>query len=155
MNNLFETSIIAEAKADTMKLARDKGCDCPVCGQFVKVYRRTINKATARQLAQAYKKFGVGQAFHISDIFPGGGGDFAKLRYWKLISEIENDNPDKKSSGKWRVSLTGSNFIKGIIVVSKYALIYDGKFLDFDGGETITFQDCIGEGFSYQELMSA
>jgi len=146
---------IVSAIGDTMEKARGKGCDCPVCGQFVKVYRRTINKAMARQLSQAYRKFGVGQEFHISDVFPGGGGDFAKLRYWGLITEIENSDHNKKSSGKWYVTFSGAAFLKGTASVSKYVLIYNGKFLDFEGLAPITFKECLGKDFDYHELMSA
>ncbi|MGR3219236.1 MAG: hypothetical protein ACUZ8H_05380 [Candidatus Anammoxibacter sp.] len=46
-------------------------------------------------------------------------------------------------------------FFRGLVSIDKYAMIYNGKFLDFDGDETITFQDCAGEDFSYQELMIA
>ena len=148
-------NVIASAKADTMKMARDKGCACPVCGQFVKVYRRTINKTAARLLLKAYTMFIDYHSFHITDLIEGGGGDFAKLRYWSLIEAIENDNPKKKSSGKWIITELGTEFLNGQIRMPKYALIYDGKFLDFDGPESVTFKECLGEDFNYQELMNA
>ena len=157
MNDLFESNVITSAKAETLRKARGKGCDCPVCGQFVKVYRRLINSAMAMQLAWAYKQFGVGKIFHIKDILEGdgGGADFAKLRYWGLIAEIENNNPKKKKSGQWYVTTQGEYFIKGNNRLFKYALIYDGKFLVFDGDESVSFRDCLGKNFDYQELMTA
>jgi len=53
-----EKQVIEIKKQDVMDKARHKGADCPVCGQFVKVYKRTINASMAAQLARAYKKFG-------------------------------------------------------------------------------------------------
>ena len=106
-NGFFDKwdKVIAGAKAETLRKARDKGCECPVCGQFVKVYRRLINHAMAVQLATAYIRFGVGTTFHIKDILEGAGGgaDFAKLRYWGLIAEIENSNSKKKNKNKAKI----------------------------------------------------
>jgi len=85
----------------------------------------------------------------------GGGADFAKLRYWGLIMELENDNPKKKNSGIWIITKKGGEFLKSGKQIPKYALIYNGKFLDFDGDEIITIQSALGNKFNYQELMSA
>jgi len=153
--DLFEASALASAKADVMHEAKKKGCHCPVCGQFVKVYRRTINKSSAVLLARACRKFGEDISFHITDLIEGGGGDFAKLRYWGLIEQIENNNDKKKHSGKWRLTKLGVYFVKHGQTLPKYALIYDGKLLDFDGDELITIQDALGKDFDYQELMAA
>lgn len=158
MNTLFGVEIMAQAKIDTMNKAKEKGCACPVCGQLVKVYKRSINHAMALQLATAHRKFGVYTVFHrreITETFESGGGDFAKLRYWGLIAEIESDNPKKKNSGKWIVTAAGRAFLQSIKRIPKYALIYNGRFLEFEGTETVTFRECLGEDFDYENLMEA
>ena len=148
---------VSAAKARIMDKAKHKGGDCPVCGQFVKVYKRTINASMAAQLIRAQRRYGGNETFHIKDLIEGegGGADFAKLRYWGLIVEIENTNPKKKNSGRWKVTNEGLAFILGYSQIPKYALIYNGRFLEFDGDETITIQDALGNKFNYQELMSA
>ena len=148
---------VSAAKARIMDKAKHKGGDCPVCGQFVKVYKRTINASMAAQLIKADKQFGIHHTFHINEILEGdgGGADFAKLRYWNLILEIKNDNPKKKNSGRWIITVLGRAFIMGYRKMPKYALIYNGRFLEFDGDETITIQEALGNKFNYQSLMTA
>lgn len=146
---------IQAAKIRTMKQAKEKGADCPVCGQFVKVYKRTINASMAAQLIRAQRRYGGNESFHIKDLIEGegGGADFAKLRYWNLIIELHNDNPFKKNSGRWQLTEHGCAFVMGFRKIPKYALIYNGRFLDFDGDENITIQDALGNKFNYQELL--
>ena len=146
---------VSAAKARIMDKAKHKGGDCPVCGQFVKVYKRTINASMAAQLIRAQRRYGDHESFHIKDLIEGegGGADFAKLRYWNLIIEIKNDNPFKKNSGRWMVTEHGCAFVMGFRKITKYALIYNGRFLDFDGDETVTIQDALGNKFNYRELM--
>ena len=148
---------LAIAKKETMANAREKGCGCPVCGQFVKVYKRTINSSMAAQLIRAQRRYSTREAFHVKDLLEGegGGADFAKLRYWNLIIELSNDNPFKKNSGRWMITEHGCAFIMGYRKIPKYALIYNGKFLDFDGDEIMTIQDALGNKFNYRELIDA
>lgn len=147
---------VSLTKIEVMNKARDKGCNCPVCGQFVKVYKRTINASMAAQLIRAKMRYGS-KSFHIRDLIEGegGGADFAKLRYWGLIVELENTNPKKKNSGRWKITHSGLAFVLGYGQIPKYALIYNGRFLDFDGDETVTIQSALGKNFDYQQLMSA
>ena len=153
----MNTHFVNDAKIEIMDKARHKGADCPVCGQFVRVYKRAINASMAAQLVRAYKKFGDYYGFHIKDILEGdgGGADFAKLRYWNIIKELKNDDPKKKNSGRWIITDFGRKFVMGYRQIPKYALIYNGRFLDFDGDEIITIQDALGNRFNYQTLMSA
>ena len=155
-SGIFTDSIIANIKTNVMHKARHRGADCPVCGQFVKVYKRTINASMAAQLIRAQHFYGMRESFHVKDLLEGegGGADFAKLRYWNLIVELHNDNPFKKNSGRWMVTEHGSAFVMGFRQIPKYALIYNGRFLDFDGDETITIQDSLGNKFNYQELIN-
>ena len=43
----------------------------------------------------------------------------------------------------------------GFRKIPKYALIYNGRFLDFDGDETVTIQDALGNKFNYHDLLHA
>ena len=154
---IMNTYFVNDAKIEIMDKARHKGADCPVCGQFVKVYKRTINASMAAQLIRADRQFGIHHTFHINEILEGdgGGADFAKMRYWGLIEEIKNDNPKKKNSGRWIITVFGRSFIMGHRKMPKYALIYNGRFLDFDGDETVTIQEALGNKFHYQDLLNS
>ncbi|MGR3221203.1 MAG: hypothetical protein ACUZ8H_15520 [Candidatus Anammoxibacter sp.] len=156
MTEYRTTTTLQKAITTTLDKARNKGCNCPCCGQFVKVYKRTINAAMALELATAYKRFGTYKAFHrseLKDILKStGGGDFAKLRYWGLITELVDDNPKKKNSGRWVVTNRGEQFLGGAALY-KYCLIYNGGLLDFDEDEVVYFKDCIANDFDFQGLM--
>lgn len=145
------------ARKETMNKAREKGCRCPVCNQFVKVYSRTINSTMARQLVHAYNGFGVDKFFHVSNMVLGGAssGDFPKLLYWGLIKEqhhvVGDDN--KRTSGVWAVTQKGADFVNAKLTVPKYAVLYDAKLLELNG-PAIGIRDALGNKFDYKVLMA-
>src|SRR5581483_4009600 len=87
---------IAEAK-QILRDEWEQGLKCPCCTQFVKLYKRKIYSTPARGLIELYRlhqKNPQQAYFHISDIESmrkSGGGDFAKLMYWGLVAEKENE----------------------------------------------------------------
>lgn len=149
---------LAVAKRETMEKARDKGCSCPVCGQFVKVYKRPITSTMARQLIRAYHSYGAGPWFHAKNVIMGGSstGDFAKFEYWGMIQR-QNQQPgtdNKKTSGLWRITPSGEQFVLRQITAPKYAVIYNAQLLELAGDE-VTIADALGTSFNYNELMQA
>ena len=150
---------VARERDRVMTQARNGGCDCPVCGQFVKVYKRTITSFMASQLIEAYLKFGYGQDdswFHITDLPTAsqGGGEFARLRFWDLVEErLHNKGEEgKRNSGYWRVTSRGFMFATGNSMEEKYTLMYNGQCLGSEG-ELVNIRDCLGEKFDFKELM--
>jgi hypothetical protein len=136
-------------------LARlDKGEKCPCCHQFAKMYRRTINGAMVRALANLYKA-GGGSAFgygHLPDMDPSKG-DAAKLVYWDLIEEERGVREDGGRAGYWRVTELGEEFLQGTIKLPKHARVYDQRLFGLDDTETVTIHDCWGKPFDLRELM--
>lgn len=138
----------------------NKGHSCPVCNQFVKLYKNPISGGTAYCLIQLYKqaKGDTFKYFHVDEIpVPNRvGGSWAKLRYWGLIDEMpkRNDETDshKKSSGYWRITNTGIQFVERKISLPKYIKLYNKQFYGFDGDAT-DIQDALGNKFDYNELM--
>lgn len=136
---------------------REEGVICPCCNQFYKVYARGIHATMARNLIQLYRKTiadGDGY-YHVNDFAkPYGGGDFAKLRFWGLI-EAEPDvfDPDKKSSGMWRITEKGKMFCRNEYSVPKKIIFLDGRMLE-EGKEYTHIVECLGKKFSYIELMN-
>lgn len=153
---LFEKKeTVEDARAKVHEAAKDKGCHCPVCDQFVKVYRHNISQAVAQSLVEMYRLHRQGW-FHIDDVNkfnPKNGGSFAKLRHWGLVEERPNDDDrTKRTSGWWRITHTGEYFVKGDGEIFKYALLYNGKCLGHEG-ELRTIHDCYGDHFNFHELM--
>jgi len=145
---------------------RDKlteGANCPCCGQLSKVYRRKLYGSMAASLLHFYKNFDTQTYTHKRDIlaladktFPTlsttlGGGDFAKLMFWGLLEQKPAEE-NNRGSGYWRVTEKGSDFVNGKVKIPSHVMIYNGDFLGLDGDD-VSIQDCLGEKFSYTELM--
>lgn len=154
--DLFGTETFKNTlRRETMDAARMDGCSCPVCDQFVKVYKRTVTSTMARQLIHAWRCHGQAW-FHTRDVVmqASGAGDFSKLEHWGLIvaQPHKTGEEGKKSSGMWRVTDKGVAFIEGKATVQQYAAIYNNTFLEFLGNE-VTVRDALGTAFDYRVLM--
>lgn len=132
----------------------NEGANCPCCGQFAKVYQRTINSAMARALILFHKEGGTTEWVHGPSITRAARADEAKLRYWELIEESAGRREDGARAGLWRVTPAGEQFVRGLRQVPRYALIYDGRLLGFDG-DLIGIKEALGTRFDYAELMAA
>lgn len=136
---------------------REEGVICPCCNQFYKVYARGIHATMARNLIQLYRKTvadGDGY-YHVNDFArPYGGGDFAKLRFWGLVEEMEKDPDDTetRTSGMWRITERGKLFARGELMVERYARIFNQKLYRMEG-EMIDIRHSLGKRFDYEELM--
>lgn len=143
-------------KRETMAKAAMDGCSCPTCGQFVKVYNRTITSTMARQLIHAWRCHGAGKWFHTRDVVmdSSGAGDFSKLEFWGLIekSKAKPEDDFKRTSGLWRVTDKGAAFIAGDLSLPRHAAIYNNKLLDFIGPDE-GIKEALGNRFNYRELM--
>lgn len=133
------------------------GIECPCCGQFAKVYERTIHSTVAAQLIRAYNLGAADNYIHVSKLlFRGssGIGDFPKAVYWGLIEEMPNDDPQKRTSGYWKLTREGVDFVLSNLGIPKYARVYNGHLLHPPfTGRTVFIRDCLGKKFDYQELM--
>lgn len=155
--DLFGAGVISQARISVMRAANDKGCVCPVCDQFVKVYRRSITSTMARQLIKGYRAFGTRNWFHVRDVLLAGEtsvGDFAKLEIWGFIEAAPHQAGEggKRTSGHWRITEFGEAFALRRSKSDEYALVYNARFLGFDGA-SVDIVECLGKKFDYRELM--
>ncbi len=131
--------------------------DCPCCGRYTKVYHRQIYSSMAVQLIQLYRLGGDKEFVHVRRLLikgTTGVGDFSKFAYWKLIEGMPKDDIKKHTSGYWMLTDIGVEFVKGVIGVQRYAIVYDSNVIGFSGSmRRIT--DCLDEAFDYEELMGA
>lgn len=146
-------------KAKVMAKAADKGCVCPVCDQFVKVYKRKINSSMAAALVNSYHHYGAKNDFTLKSVANRMGltstGDFAKLRHFGLIQEVPCDPMDKsrKSSGRWFITDVGRLFAIGAGYVPAYVVLYNGKKID-EADSVIGIREALNNKFDYSELMA-
>lgn len=152
---------VEAARQKTMREAENApaGALCPCCGQVCKVYKRHINSPMARfliWLVRSYEE--LPRWIHLKQ-FPmiqnrRGGGDYGKLVHWGLIEQKPNhDEPDKRTSGEWRPTPKGIEFVHRRISVPDAVFLYDNIRQGFSDIK-IDIDFALGQEFSYQELMS-
>lgn len=149
----FEETTIAEARAYVNSGLR-KGVKCPCCTQYCKVYQRQIHSTMSRMLISLFR---LGQGYHhLNDIMSvkNGWGDFAKLAYWGLIEEmVDTGIKDGRTTGYWRITSKGIQFVLREIPLPKYAEVYNGRLLRVIGDDVFIDQT-LGHKFNYRELMA-
>jgi len=146
---------IIEAKS-FLKDNYKKGCECPACGHFVKMYKRKLNSGMALTLLRIYKHsrgwIKVKEWLRINKY--KNNHDWTLLFYWGLLEEGDNRaTKGGKTNGEWRITEKGIEFAQNKIIVSKYIYIYNNRFLGFDPDST-NIIDSLGNHFDYNELMS-
>lgn len=145
-----DESPLGDARQWVRVVAQDGGDRCPCCTQFVKIYRRKIHASMARDLIYFYRE--NGREWGHWKTIRNWSGDLAKLRYWGLtISEPER-REDGGRTGWWQITERGEQFVKNVVHVPKYVLVFNNRVLGFDG-EAISISDAIGDRFDYRELM--
>lgn len=138
-----------------------KGTHCPACNQFVKRYNRPLHSTMALTLIRLYHLCRGNDAYlHVKKIVEGisdtGTNDFSKLRYWDLIEEMPKDSlaTKTKTSGHWRITAKGIDFVLGNIKIPSRIILYNKTFMGFDGDD-IDIRGVIRNEFDYQRLMNS
>lgn len=153
------TLVNTPSLADTVESARNwlrehawgHGVICPVCDQRAKVYKRTINAGMAKSMIHIYRM--VGQDWIHVSLIGARSREEGKLAYWGLLEEQKTARPDGGRAGYWRLTNRGVLFVKGALMVSKYALVYNGNCLGFEG-HPVTIHTALGKDFNYADLMA-
>lgn len=161
-----QTVLFDDRVEDTLQTAKEflknemkNGTSCPCCGQFVKLYRRSISSAMAWGLIQMAKQ-PEGEWVDTTALFsrfgkncPSGVVDFTKLRHWKFVEGLDGEREDgSKRVGKWRVTREGRWFAENRQVAQKYCLVFNNTVYGFEG-EFLKIKDCLGNKFNYNELI--
>ncbi len=140
---------IAAGKA-WLRARLDDGSNCPLCGQHAKVYKRKVNSGMARSLIHIYRIGGRGWV-HVRAI-GAQSREEGKLAYWGLLEEQTGVGLHGGRAGYWRVTEKGEKFLKGHILIAKYARVYNGRVLGFEGPD-VGIKDALGTKFNYEDLM--
>jgi hypothetical protein len=151
----FGDRSLAVAKAHVRKNL-EAGTECPCCGQYCKLYRRKLNSDMARFLIALHIKGRMYPADGWVDIkeIQVRGGDYGKLVHWELVELQPGHGPKKKTSGMWRLTAKGDEFVRNRIDVPSHVLLYNNQIEGWSPERT-TIMDALGEAFDYWELMDA
>jgi len=149
---------------DTVRDARrrvydslEDGIICPCCDQTCKEYPRKLNHNMAASLIWLVREYRHRPRWiHITAEAPRfvlKTKEYATPRHWGLMEARENDDPTKKTSGLWRPTQDGIDFVGGRIRVASHAFLYNNTCRGLSK-ETTTIEEALGEFFDYQELMN-
>lgn len=149
-----DTDSIADGKTWLRAQLLD-GADCPCCGQRAQMYRRKINAGMAKSLIHIYRTAGPPHAsnwVHVK-LIGAASREEGKLAYWGLLEEQRASGMHGGRAGYWRLTSKGYEFIKGLLTIPKYALVYNGRVFGFEGG-MVNIKDALGTRFNYDDLMN-
>jgi hypothetical protein len=142
--NLWEAKINSE------------GGRCPCCNRFGKKYKRGINGTMARSLVWlSHHSEGHDNWVDVPRSAPRWlvqSNQLASVRWWGLATRSPSDDPDKKHSGLWRATPSGTEWAHGRIRLSQFVWTYDGEPIRFEG-PLVTIFDVLGTPFSYDDIM--
>lgn len=147
------------------------GCKCPLCGQFMKQYARTINGEMATALILAYRhftKYPHSEPLHmdnwLDEMWNRGilkhrlrGRNHALLTRWNLLETTgarESKSEKRKVVANYRITKIGMDFVEEKIAIPKYVYLYDNRVLGYSDA-VVMIKGCIGKAFNYEELISA
>lgn len=136
------------------------GARCPCCGRLAKLSRRrlSVGMVTALQLMEetwtrAPDLVKGSPWVHASRVFvllQGKHRDWQLLEHWGLIETVSvRSDALSEDATFWRPTTEGFDFLAGKRAVKRYVLLYDGRFVDFDGLLS-TARDIIGDRFDLE-----
>lgn len=136
---------------------RGKGTHCLACSQLCACRPRTIHVTMARFLIGLVRRFeATPQWYSVHERWAKliYCGDVGKLRYWDLAinKELDESDGDKRTSGYWKPTMNGIQFVHREITVIKRMWDFDSKVY-FSNGPQVDIEDCLNNKFKYSELM--
>ena len=137
-----------------------KGGHCPVCDRWGKIYGRNLNRSMARALiwlcSATKDEDGWVDVANKSPRWLVKTNQIQSCRWWGLVESKptdETDDDSKSSSGFWRPTQAGLDFVFKHTRVPKKVFTYNA---DVEGisEETVFIEDCFKEFFDYQDVMN-
>lgn len=128
---------------------------CPCCGRHAQVYNRRIHAGMAMQLIKLYKLGGNESYVHASRLIlknVSGAADLSKAKYWALIEEMPHVAGRTKSSGHWRLTKLGVQFVHNEVAVPESVQVYNDTVIGASQ-RVARIRDCLKNKFDYEELM--
>lgn len=133
-----------------------EGVICPCCEQRAQLYRRKFSAAMARSLIWLYRQGAERRFVHVNNNAPRWvltfGGYFALMRHWALIEPQPNEDTDKRTSGRWRITPLGVEFVLKRRVIPSHVHLYANRVVGWSD-TTMTIGQALGAAFDYAELM--
>jgi len=157
-----------EVSAQHLRQKLDEGTICPCCNQYAKRYKRKLNSSIAAALCWMWKTAQEDSAWkngwRPTDVWINvpaqapawvlKAREYPKLAMWGLIEEKPRKPGSKaRTSGVWRVTQLGADFVRSCVDVPRYAFVYNGNVDGFTDSDRVYIRSALGDRFDYDELM--
>ena len=135
----------------------EQGLDCPCCERFIKVYTRRLSEGMARWLVWLYFVWCESDDDGWDTTPPKKlrlwfGGDYHKLKHWGFVEQRTNTDKKKKTSGVWRITQWGRDFVDGTMAAPAYVRLLTDERVRFSD-ENVLFHQLYGTHFDIREVM--
>lgn len=141
---------IGEARA-LLREHVEKGAKCPVCRRTAKINKQKCDSGMASTLLKMYRAGAADDFVKVPDL-PGDTHKGSQLAWWGLVEELKVKREDGGRAGWWKLTPFGARFAMREVSISKYAHVWDARVLKHSGPQQ-TIDDCLGDRFSWNELM--
>lgn len=129
------------------------GVICPCCTQLYKVWRKKPISTAIAALCKLVQLQSIKEDYYHLDNFNIVPKDrnFSQLINWGLMTPMQSDDLTKRSSGYWKATDKGKEFVQQKIAIPKYVFTLNNKVIGFSE-QQINVQDALSKKFSYTEL---
>ncbi len=165
-----DSMTLGEARTLLRQAVAKQLVTCPCCGGPAKVYERALYHAHVRALIRLFwldrREPG---SDHPVNTFVNITKHFSIMKFWGLVTDLAThevvddkaktgdtvaDTGAKRSSGRWRITAMGRDFVLGTISVPASITFYQGAVLAYSE-EKVTINQVLTTTFNYRDLMAA
>lgn len=141
------------------KLQNDGEAICPCCNRRGKVNKLKIHSTLAAMLCRLYRA-SIDQHdrpdgwVHLAQfkLEARSGNDFSIVKHWGIAESMPADfSEDKASSGNWRLTELGIQFVQREISIKRNLFVFDDQVI-LEGHEKINMIKSLNDKFSYLDL---
>lgn len=154
--NFFGESPMDVIKKKWRDAIEGEGDHCPCCNRWGKINSSSITEKMALSLLwlsrQRTNDKGFVDVINAPQWFVRSRS-YPALQLWGLIFKSPRLDSDQRSSGLWKVTVKGMEFLKNMLAIPKKVYVYDKEIEGFSS-EEIYFRDCFGRNFRYSEVMA-
>lgn len=150
------TSLAALREAFRIRLEAAGSAMCPCCDRTARIRKGSLNAGMVKVLLRmvALTVANRQEWLHIRDIFGSSAQkyrDWTQLKHWGLVEPRDTKTSTENSSGYWRVTPDGHDFVRKVIIVPRHVFTYNDACLR-ESDESITVEQALGEDFDYRSV---
>jgi hypothetical protein len=156
----LKEGMIGQIKHGCTKERKQK---CAACTQDVNVHKHKVTWAQALALSVLVDMYEETPGYHHTSDINSLTRDRAKkpnlilthfsvMAKWSLIEDEPNfTDPEKRTSGMWRPTIRGIDFVYDRYRISHYLWTFDNKIMH-ESSDLVSIKDTTGEQYSWPEM---